>query len=60
MRFGLQGKHVPEELRQRIQTYRDGYVLYEHVLSEKAGFMIQHQTQLRPTRVGVAERRRSR
>jgi 5,10-methylenetetrahydromethanopterin reductase len=34
MRFGLQGKHVPEALRARIQTYVDGYVLYDHVLGE--------------------------
>lgn len=32
MRFGLEGKQVPEELRQRVQTYVDGYVLYDHVL----------------------------
>jgi 5,10-methylenetetrahydromethanopterin reductase len=32
MRFGLDGKLVPDELRQRIQTYVDGYVLYDHVL----------------------------
>jgi 5,10-methylenetetrahydromethanopterin reductase len=34
MRFGLQGKHVPEALKARIQTYVDGYVLYDHVLGE--------------------------
>ena len=32
MRFGLDGKHVPPELRERIQTYVDGYELYDHVL----------------------------
>lgn len=32
MRFGLEGKNVPEALKARIQTYVDGYVLYEHVL----------------------------
>jgi 5,10-methylenetetrahydromethanopterin reductase len=32
MRFGLDGKHVPAELKGRIQTYVDGYVLYDHVL----------------------------
>jgi 5,10-methylenetetrahydromethanopterin reductase len=32
MRFGLEGKHVPEALKERIQTYVDGYVLYDHVL----------------------------
>jgi 5,10-methylenetetrahydromethanopterin reductase len=32
MRFGLEGKHVPEALRARIQTYVDGYELYDHVL----------------------------
>ena len=34
MRFGLEGKHVPEELKTTIQTYVDGYVLYDHVLNE--------------------------
>ena len=34
MRFGLEDKHVPEALRERIQTYVDGYVLYDHVLGE--------------------------
>ncbi len=33
MRQGLDGKLVPDELRAKIQTYIDGYVLYEHVLS---------------------------
>jgi 5,10-methylenetetrahydromethanopterin reductase len=32
MRFGLDGKLVPDELRARIQEYVDGYVLYDHVL----------------------------
>ena len=32
MRFGLDGKHVPPDLRAKIQAYVDGYVLYEHVL----------------------------
>src|SRR5262249_40428684 len=32
MRFGLDGKHVPDGLRAKIQTYVDGYVLYDHVL----------------------------
>jgi 5,10-methylenetetrahydromethanopterin reductase len=32
MRFGLEGKHVPEALKARVQTYVDGYVLYDHVL----------------------------
>jgi 5,10-methylenetetrahydromethanopterin reductase len=32
MRFGLDGKLVPDALRQRVQTYVDGYVLYDHVL----------------------------
>ena len=32
MRFGLDNKHVPPELRERIQTYVDGYELYDHVL----------------------------
>ncbi len=31
MRFGLEGKNVPEELKGRIQSYVDGYVLYDHV-----------------------------
>src|SRR6185295_926978 len=32
MRFGLDGKHVPDHLRDRIQAYVDGYELYDHVL----------------------------
>ncbi len=32
MRFGLEGKLVPPELRARIQEYVDGYELYDHVL----------------------------
>ncbi|HEV8440196.1 MAG TPA: LLM class flavin-dependent oxidoreductase [Methylomirabilota bacterium] len=32
MRFGLDGKHVPDDLRAKIQSYVDGYVLYDHVL----------------------------
>jgi 5,10-methylenetetrahydromethanopterin reductase len=32
MRFGLEGKHVPEALKARVQTYVDGYELYDHVL----------------------------
>jgi 5,10-methylenetetrahydromethanopterin reductase len=32
MRFGLDGKLVPPELRARIQAYVDGYELYDHVL----------------------------
>ncbi len=32
MRFGLDGKLVPEALRGRIQEYVEGYVLYDHVL----------------------------
>jgi 5,10-methylenetetrahydromethanopterin reductase len=34
MRFGLEGKHVSEALKGRIQTYVDGYELYDHVLGE--------------------------
>jgi 5,10-methylenetetrahydromethanopterin reductase len=34
MRFGLDGKHVPDELRAKIREYVDGYELYDHVLSE--------------------------
>jgi 5,10-methylenetetrahydromethanopterin reductase len=34
MRFGLEGKHVLEALKTKIQTYVDGYVLYDHVLNE--------------------------
>jgi 5,10-methylenetetrahydromethanopterin reductase len=34
MRFGLDGKHVPDALRARIQEYVDGYELYDHVLQE--------------------------
>jgi 5,10-methylenetetrahydromethanopterin reductase len=33
MRQGLEGKLVPDGLREKVQTYVDGYVLYEHVLS---------------------------
>jgi 5,10-methylenetetrahydromethanopterin reductase len=32
MRFSLDGKLLPPELRARVQEYVDGYVLYEHVL----------------------------
>ena len=32
MRFGLDGKHVPVDLRAKIQDYVDGYELYDHVL----------------------------
>jgi alkanesulfonate monooxygenase SsuD/methylene tetrahydromethanopterin reductase-like flavin-dependent oxidoreductase (luciferase family) len=32
MRFGLEGKLVPDELRATVQEYVDGYVLYDHVL----------------------------
>jgi 5,10-methylenetetrahydromethanopterin reductase len=32
MRFGLDDKHVPEDLRVKIQDYVDGYELYDHVL----------------------------
>ena len=32
MRFGLDGKLVPDELRTTVQEYVDGYVLYDHVL----------------------------
>jgi 5,10-methylenetetrahydromethanopterin reductase len=32
MRFGLDGKHVPDHLRATIQEYVDGYELYDHVL----------------------------
>jgi 5,10-methylenetetrahydromethanopterin reductase len=31
MRFGLDGKHVPDHLRAKIQDYVDGYELYDHV-----------------------------
>jgi len=34
MRFGLDGKNVPDELRAKIQEYVDGYELYDHVLHE--------------------------
>lgn len=34
MRFGLEGKHVPDDLKAKIQTYVDGYELYDHVLHE--------------------------
>jgi 5,10-methylenetetrahydromethanopterin reductase len=32
MRFGLDGKHVPDDLRAKIQTYVEGYELHDHVL----------------------------
>ena len=34
MRFGLEGKHVPEDLRAKIEAYLDHYVLSDHVLHE--------------------------
>jgi 5,10-methylenetetrahydromethanopterin reductase len=34
MRFGLDGKNVPDDLRGKIQAYVDHYVLYDHVLDE--------------------------
>src|SRR5437016_3394443 len=34
MRFGLDGKNVPDDLRGKIQAYLDNYVLYDHVLDE--------------------------
>jgi hypothetical protein len=34
MRFSLDGKLVPVELQAKLQEYVDGYVPYEHVLSE--------------------------
>ena len=34
MRFGLDGKHVPDELRAKVQEYVDGYELYDHVLQD--------------------------
>jgi len=33
MRFGLEGKHLPDALKARVQMYVDGYELYDHVLS---------------------------
>ena len=34
MRFGLEGKSLPEELKPTVQAYVDGYVLYEHVQNQ--------------------------
>ncbi|HLX37981.1 MAG TPA: LLM class flavin-dependent oxidoreductase, partial [Candidatus Binataceae bacterium] len=34
MRSTLEGKLVPDEIKPRLQKYVDGYVLYEHVVSE--------------------------
>ncbi len=34
MRQGLEHKHVPDDLRAKVQQYVDGYVLYDHVLQE--------------------------
>jgi 5,10-methylenetetrahydromethanopterin reductase len=36
MRSTLEGKLVPQDLKPRLQKYVDGYVLYEHVVSEGA------------------------
>jgi alkanesulfonate monooxygenase SsuD/methylene tetrahydromethanopterin reductase-like flavin-dependent oxidoreductase (luciferase family) len=32
MRFGLEGKNVPGQLRAKIAEYVEGYELYDHVL----------------------------
>jgi len=32
MRFSLEGKHVPNDFRARVQEYVDGYELYDHVM----------------------------
>jgi 5,10-methylenetetrahydromethanopterin reductase len=32
MRFGLEGKLLPDEMKQQVQQYVDGYELYDHVL----------------------------
>jgi 5,10-methylenetetrahydromethanopterin reductase len=34
MRFGLDGKHLPDALSAKVQEYVDGYELYDHVLHE--------------------------
>jgi 5,10-methylenetetrahydromethanopterin reductase len=34
MRSTLEGKLVPEDIKPKLQKYVDGYVLYEHVVSE--------------------------
>jgi 5,10-methylenetetrahydromethanopterin reductase len=34
MRFGLDGKHLPDDLRNKVQAYVDSYELYDHVLQE--------------------------
>jgi 5,10-methylenetetrahydromethanopterin reductase len=34
MRQGLDDKHVPNDLRAKVQQYVDSYVLYDHVLQE--------------------------
>src|SRR5882757_2338256 len=34
MRFSLEDKLVPDSLKSKLQEYVDGYVLYEHVVSE--------------------------
>jgi 5,10-methylenetetrahydromethanopterin reductase len=34
MRFGLDGKSVPDDLRGKIQAYVDNYELYDHVLQD--------------------------
>jgi 5,10-methylenetetrahydromethanopterin reductase len=32
MRFGLDGKHVPDDLHSKVQAYVDHYVLHDHVV----------------------------
>nr|MCH9671065.1 LLM class flavin-dependent oxidoreductase [Gammaproteobacteria bacterium] len=34
MRFGLEGKNLPEQLVSTVQEYVDGYVLYEHIQNQ--------------------------
>ena len=34
MRFGLEGKSLPEDLKSKVQAYVDSYVLYDHVRHE--------------------------
>ena len=51
MRFGLDGKNVPGQLRAKIQEYVDGYELYDHVL--EAGRNPRRMAELGLTEYGL-------
>src|SRR5471030_2513875 len=44
MRFGLEGKNVPGQLRGKIAEYVDGYELYDHVLHARCGRRVSGAT----------------